>query len=112
MFTILMFTVYNGLQTNKISDILNFTPEIGTLKKTKKTKKCFSRKNFTLWSLVRTTRKQTKVIGKNLNRFPGMMFDILSLLEEPLHPEPDGDLPQWCTELRSRDNSGRQFVLW
>ena len=67
-----------------------------------------------------------------------MMFDVLSLLKGPLHPEPDGALPHWCTyrEMDSdiervccrqsmhhcistmaehrqfRHSAYRQFVLW
>ncbi|CAL8297575.1 unnamed protein product [Arctogadus glacialis] len=37
------------------------------------------------------------ILEKILNRSPGMMFDVMSLLEEPLHPEHDGALPHWCT---------------
>ena len=32
--------------------------------------------------------QKDKLLGKILNRSPGMMFDVLSLLEEPLNPEP------------------------
>ena len=32
-----------------------------------------------------------------------MMFDVLSLLKEPLNPEPDGVLPHWCTCRNCRE---------
>ena len=32
-----------------------------------------------------------------------MLFDVLSLMEEPLHPEPDGALPHWCTSRHCRE---------
>ena len=65
-----------------------------------------------------------KLLGKILSRSPGMMFDVLSLLEEPLHPEPWLARAAWNNTLLlmraksqewSQDNSGtqhRQFVLW
>ena len=43
------------------------------------------------------------ILEKILNRSPGMMFDVMSLLEEPLHPEPDGALPHWCTCSHCRE---------
>ena len=50
----------------------------------------FKEKLHSVWSLARRPSYWEK-------SSPGMMFDVLSLLEVPLNPEPDGALPHWCT---------------
>ena len=78
----LMLTVYNCLQPNKISDILDFTPEMYTMNRKKRFDSFFKEK------LCLEPGQKDTLLAKILNWSPGMMFDVLPLLEEPLHPEP------------------------
>ena len=51
------------------------------------------------------------ILEKILNRSPGMMFDVMSLMEEPLHPEPDGALPHWCRCRHCREMTWKKYAV-